>query len=185
MQQWSNPIAEALGPLYGKSLKYFLVDSYEADAQNWTDNMIEEFSKRRGYDPTRYLPALMGQVVETAEISDRFLWDYRLTIAELLVDNHYAPITEFAHQSGIKTYGEVAGISLPIIQDALRNKGSVDIPMGEFGMSQGLGSGEGKEWVSPADLDRQKSYAGANDRLNARRRMYVKRPLLHISTERK
>lgn len=167
MQQWSNPIAEALGPLYGKSLKYFLVDSYEADAQNWTDNIIEEFSKRRGYDPTRYLPALMGQVVESAEISDRFLWDYRLTLAELLVDNHYAAITEFAHKSGIKTYGEVAGISMPIIQDALRNKGAVDIPMGEFGMSQGLGSGEGKEWVSPADLDRQKSYAGANDRLNA------------------
>lgn len=167
MRQWSNPIAQALGPLYGKRLKYFLVDSYEADAQNWTDNMPDEFKARRGYDLTRFLPVLAGRVVESAEVSDRFLWDFRLTLAEMLVDNHYAAITDLAHQQGIKTYGEVAGISLPIIQDALRNKASVDIPMGEFGMTQGLGSGADKEWTSPADLEAQKGYAGANDRLNA------------------
>jgi hypothetical protein len=167
LNQWSNPIAEAMGPLYGKSMKYFLVDSYEADAQNWTETMLPEFKKRRGYDPTKYLPVLAGFVVESAEVSDRFLWDFRLTIAELLVDNHYAAITEYAHQKGIKTYGEVAGISMPIIEDALRNKASVDIPMGEFGMTQGLGSGADKEWTSPADLELQKPYAGASDRLHA------------------
>lgn len=167
LNQWSNPIAEAMGPLYGKSMKYFLVDSYEADAQNWTETMMPEFKKRRGYDPTKYLPVLAGFVVESAEVSDRFLWDFRLTIAELLVDNHYAAITEYAHQKGIKTYGEVAGISMPIIEDALRNKASVDIPMGEFGMTQGLGSGADKEWTSPADLELQKAYAGASDRLHA------------------
>jgi hypothetical protein len=165
MRQWANPIAGALGPLYGKRLKYFLVDSYEADAQNWTETMPDEFRTRRGYDLTRYLPVLTGRVVESAEVSDRFLWDYRLTLAEILVENHYQAITEFAHQQGIQTYGEVAGISLPIIQDALRNKAAVDIPMGEFGMTQGLGSG--KDWTSPADLEEQKPFGGANDRLNA------------------
>lgn len=167
MRQWSDPIAGALGSLYGKRLKYFLVDSYEADAQNWTERMPEEFKARRGYDLTRYLPVLTGRVVESAEVSDRFLWDFRLTLAEILVDNHYAAISAFAHQQGIQTYGEVAGISLPVLQDALRNKAAVDIPMGEFGMTQGLGSGTGKEWVSPADLETQKPYAGAADRLNA------------------
>lgn len=165
MRQWSNPIAGALGPLYGKRLKYFLVDSYEADAQNWTDKLPDEFRARRGYDLTRYLPVLTGRVVESAEVSDRFLWDFRLTLAELLADNHYKAISEYAHQQGIQTYGEVAGISLPIIQDALRNKAAVDIPMGEFGMTQGLGSG--KDWTSPADLETQKPYGGASDRLNA------------------
>jgi hypothetical protein len=72
LNQWSNPIAEAMGPLYGKSMKYFLVDSYEADAQNWTETMMPEFKKRRGYDPTKYLPVLAGFVVESAEVSDRF-----------------------------------------------------------------------------------------------------------------
>ncbi|RYU94439.1 glycosyl hydrolase [Emticicia agri] len=167
MSQWSNPLATALGNLYGKSLKYFLVDSYEADAQNWSENIVTEFKNRRGYDPIRYLPTLSGYIVDNAEVSDRFLWDYRLTIADLLVDNHYAALTEFAHKQGIKTYGEVGGISMPIIQDALRNKGAVDIPMGEFGMTQGLGSGAEKDWTSPADLENQKAYGGANDRLNA------------------
>lgn len=165
LRQWSNPIIEAIGKNFGKSMKYYLVDSYEADAQNWTEKMIPEFRSRRGYDPIRFLPVLTGKIVESAEISDRFLWDFRLTIAELLVDNHYAAITEMAHQQSVKTYGEVAGISMPIIQDALRTKNAVDIPMAEFGMGQGLGS-DGN-WTSPADLGTQKAFGGANDRLNA------------------
>ena len=54
--QYADPTAKAMGQYFGKSMKYWLVDSYEADAQNWTDDMIPEFKKRRGYDPTP-LPA--------------------------------------------------------------------------------------------------------------------------------
>lgn len=165
MTQWSNPLKEALGENFGKSLKYYLVDSYEADAQNWTENMVAEFTSRRGYSPVKYLPALAGKIVESSEVSDRFLWDFRLTFAEMLVDNHYAHITEFAHKQGIKTYGEVAGISMPIIQDALRTKNAVDIPMAEFGMGRGLGAD--RNWTSPPDLETQKAYNGANERLFA------------------
>lgn len=165
MTQWSNPLKAALGENFGKSLKYYLIDSYEADAQNWTETMIGEFTNRRGYSPLKYLPALAGKIIESSEVSDRFLWDFRLTLAEMLVDNHYAFVTDFAHKQGIKTYGEVAGISLPIIQDALRNKNSVDIPMAEFGMGKGLGT-DGN-WTSPADLETQKAYSRANERLNA------------------
>ena len=31
---------------------------------------------RRGYDPTPYLPALVGTLVGSAEASDKFLWDF-------------------------------------------------------------------------------------------------------------
>ncbi|MHA8087260.1 glycosyl hydrolase [Aquirufa sp. Wall-65K1] len=165
LTQWVKPIKEAVGKNFGKSLKYFLIDSYESDAQNWTESMLAEFKSRRGYDPTPYLPAFAGKIVGSAEVSDRFLWDFRLTFAELLVDNHYAAITNFAHKEGILTYGEVAGISMPIIQDALRTKNAVDIPMGEFGMGRGLGSD--RNWTTPADLETQKAYGGANERLNA------------------
>ena len=164
-QQYTAPIAQVLGPLYGKSLQYWLTDSFEADAQNWTEDMPQEFRKRRGYDLTPYLPVLSGRIVESAEVSDRFLWDFRRTIADLLAENHYKALADLAHQQGIKLYGESAGISLPIIQDALQNKGRVDIPMGEFGMTQGLGSG--RAWMSPADLDSDHAYRGAGDRLNA------------------
>jgi hypothetical protein len=62
---YTDPISQALGPLFGKSLRYLLMDSYEANSQNWTDNIVSEFKTRRGYDPTPYLPVLAGQVVET------------------------------------------------------------------------------------------------------------------------
>jgi hypothetical protein len=127
-----DPIAKALGPLLGTGLRYMLLDSWEAGMQNWTDEILGEFRKRRGYDPIPYLPALAGRVVESAEISDRFLRDFRRTLADLWADYHFGVMTELSHQRGIRTYAEAAGVSLEIPEDTLLNKSKVDIPMGEF-----------------------------------------------------
>jgi (4-O-methyl)-D-glucuronate---lignin esterase len=132
LRGYTDPLAQALGPLYGKGLQYVLLDSWEAGMQNWTDEMLSEFRRRRGYDPTPYLPALAGRVVTSAEVSDRFLWDFRRTLADMFADNHYKVATEFLHQRGLKTYGEAAGVSLEIPEDTLLNKKHLDIPMGEF-----------------------------------------------------
>ena len=126
------PIAEAMGPLFGKSFQYLLIDSWEAGLQNWTEAMLEEFATRRGYDPKPYLPVLTGRVVESEEVSERFLWDFRRTIADMLADYHYELPAELLHQRGLKAYAEAAGTGSPMFQDALQNKGRVDIPMGEF-----------------------------------------------------
>src|SRR6266498_2047162 len=132
LRGYTDPLAQALGPLYGKSLRYVLLDSWEAGMQNWTDEMLSEFARRRGYDPTPYLPTLAGRVVTSAEVSDRFLWDFRRTLADMFADNHYKVATEFLRQRGIGTYGEAAGVSLEILEDTLLNKKQLDIPMGEF-----------------------------------------------------
>ena len=129
---YTEPLAQALGPLYGKSLRYVLLDSWEAGMQNWTDEMLSEFRRRRDYDPIPYLPVLTGRVVTSAEVSDRFLWDFRRTLADMFADNHYKVATEFLHQRGIGTYGEAAGVSLEVLEDTLLNKKQLDIPMGEF-----------------------------------------------------
>jgi hypothetical protein len=132
IKNYTDPIAKALGPLYGKSLQYFLLDSWEAGMQNWTDNMLKEFTARRGYDPVPYMPCMAGRVVGNSDISDRFLWDFRRTLADMFAENHYKAITEYLHKQGIKTYGEASGVSLEILEDALLCKKYVDIPMGEF-----------------------------------------------------
>lgn len=132
MNNYTGPIAKALGSLYGKSLGYMLLDSWEAGIQNWTDEMLTEFQKRRGYDPTPFLPVMAGRVVQSAEISDRFLWDFRRTLVDMFAENHYGVVTEFLNKQGIKTYGEAGGVSLETIEDALLYKKYVDIPMGEF-----------------------------------------------------
>ncbi len=129
---YTQPIARTLGKLYGDRLHYFMMDSWEAGQQNWTDDMIAEFTRRRGYDPTPFLPALAGRVVDNSQASDRFLWDFRRTLADMFADNHYAVISERLHRGGLELYSEAAGVSLEIPEDTLLNKSKVDIPMGEF-----------------------------------------------------
>ncbi|MFD2162523.1 glycosyl hydrolase [Paradesertivirga mongoliensis] len=132
MQEYTNPIKGALGNLYGKSLQYMVMDSWEAGIQNWTEDMPAEFKKRRGYDMTPYLPVLAGRVYKNSEISDRFLWDFRRTLVDMFAENHYGTVTDFLNKQGIKTYSEAGGVSLESMEDALLNKKYVDIPMGEF-----------------------------------------------------
>jgi hypothetical protein len=71
-------------------------------------------------------------VVESAEVSDRFLWDFRRTLDDLFAENHFGTMAEMARQRGLGIYGEAAGVSLEIPEDTLLNKSKVDIPMGEF-----------------------------------------------------
>src|ERR1035441_10955527 len=74
-------------------------DSWEAGSQNWTDNMLAQFKKLHGYDATQWLPVLAGHVVESAEASDRFLWDFRKTIADLIATEHYGQLEETDRKS--------------------------------------------------------------------------------------
>ena len=127
-----DPLAQALGPLFGKGLQYVVMDSWEAGYENWTQDMIGEFQARRGYDPRPYLPILTGRVVGAAELSDRFLWDFRRTLADMWADYHYGTMADLLKEQGIGIYGEAAGVSLEIPEDTLLNKSKVAIPMGEF-----------------------------------------------------
>ncbi|MDI9873977.1 glycosyl hydrolase [Flectobacillus rivi] len=57
-------------------------DSYEVYGANWTDNFLEEFQKRRGYDLTPYLNVLAK--TETKDLLEkRIFGDYNATIADL------------------------------------------------------------------------------------------------------
>lgn len=132
LKGYTEPLKSALGDLYGKRLQYMLMDSWEAGIQNWTDDMPAEFKKRRGYDLTPFLPVLAGRVVQSPDVSDRFLWDFRRTLVDMFAENHYGTVTNFLNRQGIKTYSEAGGVSLETIEDALLYKKYVDIPMGEF-----------------------------------------------------
>ncbi|HET7896450.1 MAG TPA: glycosyl hydrolase, partial [Flavisolibacter sp.] len=53
------------------------IDSYEAGPQTWTEKFPGEFQQRCGYSVLPYLPALTGRMVDSAEHTERFLWDVR------------------------------------------------------------------------------------------------------------
>ncbi len=132
VRTYVDMISGALGPYFGKSFRYFLMDSWEAGQENWTEDMVTEFRKRRGYDPTPYLPVLTGRIIESADVSDRFLWDFRRTIADLLAENHYRNADDYFRLHGVGLYAEAMGTGLPTDGDGLLNKGQVDVPMAEF-----------------------------------------------------
>lgn len=124
-------------PLVGKSLKYLHDDSWEVGLPNWNPQFLEEFKKYRGYDARPYLPALAGHAVGSPERSDRFLYDFRKTIADCLAENHYARFAKLAHARGVQIHPEAGGPCWPKVvpMDALKNLGRADIPMGEFWQS--------------------------------------------------
>jgi hypothetical protein len=112
-----------------KSLKMTHVDSWEAGSQNWTLGFREEFQARRGYNAIPYLPILTGRVIESREHSERFLWDLRRTVADLLLENYAGHLREIAHQHGLTLSIEAYGAG-PL--DELAYAGRADVPMGEF-----------------------------------------------------
>ncbi len=80
----------------------FHIDSWESGSQNWTEGIVEEFKKRRGYDPEPYFLTYTGRAVLSLEISERFLWDLRLTCQELLLENHAGFAKSYAHKNGLE-----------------------------------------------------------------------------------
>ncbi len=119
--------AGAAGPSRFAAL---LSDSIEAGPQNWTERILEHFSSRRGYDPLPWLPALAGYLVGSASESDRFLYDYRRTLAELYADEYYGTLSAEAHRRGMTYYAEALEDGRPQLGDDLAMRAHADIPMG-------------------------------------------------------
>ncbi|TCS14942.1 glycosyl hydrolase [Caulobacter sp. BK020] len=119
----------ALGP---KGVQTLLTDSWEAGVQNWTPAMLAEFRARRGYDPAPWLPILTGRVVQSAQASERFLFDYRQTLKDLVIDNHYGVIAKATKARSMGYYTEVQGDYPRAIADGMTAKARADIPTAEF-----------------------------------------------------
>jgi hypothetical protein len=149
-------IAEA-GPLTGKTLDNALIDSYETGYQNWTPRFRQDFMRLRGYDPMPYLPAITGRVVESLEKSERFLWDFRRTVADLWAANYYGYFGELCRKHGMLSSAEPYGNGG---FDNLQCGGLVDVPMGEFWVPN-AGAGETLKLASSAAHTNGRKYAGA------------------------
>ncbi len=130
-QQVVDPLMADIKPYMGQAFKGFSTDSWEGGGINWTAKFPEEFRKRRGYYLTGYLPVLAGRIVDSRNASDRFLYDLRKTVGELMADNHFAVMQQLAAKQGLMIHCEAGGPhSGPF--DALKNWGRCDWPMGEF-----------------------------------------------------
>lgn len=115
--------------LGSRGVRALLTDSSEVGTFNWTPRMVEHFKRLRGYDPTPWLPTLAGLVIGTRAESDRFLYDYRRTLAELHASEHYATVARIAREYGLTLYGEAIEDRRPVLGDDMALRRHTDIPM--------------------------------------------------------
>ncbi|MBQ9431702.1 MAG: hypothetical protein IJU44_09145 [Kiritimatiellae bacterium] len=131
--QYVTRLCNTLGIEPGKigetGFNNILVDSYEVNTQNWTQNFDKTFEKRMGYSIVRYLPVFAGRIVGSVEETERFLEDFRRVVADLFAENYAGRLTELCHRHGllcsIEPYGNCTADNLQYGQD-------IDIPMAEF-----------------------------------------------------
>lgn len=136
---WSQAVMPLLAPAkpyIGKSLRYVVTDSWEAGGANWTEGFREAFERRRGYDPVPYLPIVAGRILDKRAVSNRFLFDLRRTVADLIAENYYDRFAAHAARLDLGTHPEAGGPhGAPI--DALRNFRNVTFPQTEFWVVSG------------------------------------------------
>ena len=131
MEHYIGTYRQAVGDsmIGQRGISGLLIDSYEAGCATWTPRMREEFARRRGYDLLPWLPALTGEIVESADKTDAFLYDWRTTLAELITQNLYALVQEIAHRHRLTTYFEGMEDRRAFIADGMAVKSCGDIPM--------------------------------------------------------
>ena len=117
-----EPILKAFGshPPYS-----VFSDSLEV-VTDWTPDFIKEFQKRRGYDITPYLPALVGDIGDKTGSVRR---DWGKTMVELAEERYLVPINDWAHKHNTKFRSQTYGTP-PV---TLSSNALVDLPEGEHG----------------------------------------------------
>ena len=114
----------------------FFEDSLELNAEElyWTPDMFAEFTRRRGYDMTRYLPLMFVQgvsdywVPEDEPVPDfelpegegaRYRHDYYETITDLYIDDHMLVVGDWAQQYDMQFRTQAAyGNNFEVIRSA-------------------------------------------------------------------
>jgi hypothetical protein len=129
--RWFGEALRQGGPeLAGRVLQTLHVDSWECGSQNWSANFAAEFRQRRGYELRPYLPVLAGVPLQSAEVSERVLFDVRQTISELITDKFYATLAAEARAKGLTISAEA--VAPTMVADGLLHYQYADAPMGEF-----------------------------------------------------
>lgn len=150
---WNNYIKTIQDSIQNNNCKLhgIVVDSHEAGSQNWTPGFEKDFLKRRGYDLKKYLPALVGYIVDSVEQSEYFLYDIRRTIADLNADNFYGTLQRLCDKNGLILTSQNFG-AICMAGDPIMAKGKVQKPQSEFWGHHPNGNYDIKECSSAAHL---------------------------------
>lgn len=105
------------------------MDSHEAGIQNWTSGFDSTFTALRGYGFTPWIPAMAGYIVSSRPDTDRFLSDFRRSVAETIASQFYATLDSLCTSCGVTFTSQAM---LNIDNDNIMSRGRVSKPQGEF-----------------------------------------------------
>lgn len=111
LELYLKRMSDALNPVFdgkmGNGIRAAFCDSIELSQANWTDDMVQEFSKRRGYDLRPWLP-FVGQVSKKTysdagfnDVLNRVRYDYCRTLVELFRERFILPYHNWCHRNGV------------------------------------------------------------------------------------
>ncbi len=119
----------ANGLLGARGVQYLMIDSYEAEQMTWTPKMEQAFQSARGYALRPWLPALAGEIVESSQATEGFLFDWRETIGELFAAN-YDRVNGILAEYGMKgRYTESHESARTFVGDGMDPKRTATVPM--------------------------------------------------------
>jgi hypothetical protein len=160
LENYLDQYADATGGKLGKDgLSHIVLDSYEAGHMNWSSTFAADFKRKRGYDLGPWMPVLAGRIVQNTAASEGFLWDFRKTIGELIVENHYELIGELLAKRGMKRYTESHEGGRIYLADGMDVKRKADVPMAAMWQPGALAAGKDEEVRSRADIREAASVA--------------------------
>ncbi len=134
-----DPLVNAVGTDVGSSLRAIFCDSLELQQfVFWSDDFLEQFRKRRGYDLTPYLAVLRQPgyndfyfshpgglpLFDVADGGDSIRADYWKTVSELIFEGFYHPFDEWAKSHNLLSRVQAHGAPA----DLLRLYGDASIP---------------------------------------------------------
>ena len=124
LNRMSDTIQGRIGPLSGQ-IRALFTDSMELEGANWSQDIMQEFEKRRGYDLFPYLPFVLFKTGAMGNVTDfkygvdmapefeamirRMRYDFELTKAELLEEHFIKTYTDWCRQLKVKSRAQAYG----------------------------------------------------------------------------
>ncbi len=115
----------AVGAEFGKILESFFCDSFElpylASGIKWSDGLLDKFKDQKGYELTKFLPAIWWDVENT---SSKIRYDVNKFLSEVGYDTFFKTFLNWCNDNGVKGRIQAYGFET----DILKASGITDIP---------------------------------------------------------
>jgi len=172
LSNMSDSIQKRIGPL-SDNIRALFTDSMELEGSNWSDGIMDEFQKRRGYDIYPYLPLVLFKTGAMGNVTDfkygvtmsagfenmirRMRYDFEITKAELLAERFINPYVEWCRGLGVKSRAQAYGRGFFPLESSF----SYDIPECESWTMNWLKHKVGEE-MPEEDYRRGRAYTMIN-----------------------